>query len=37
MPVKLHVIMRLEGVFSKLGSAMLTVCIAAKFGSLMIR
>lgn len=35
MPVKLHVIMRLEGMFSKLVSSMLTVCTAAKFYSLM--
>lgn len=37
MPVKLHVIMRLEGMFSKLVSSMLTLCTAAKFYSLMIR
>lgn len=37
MAVKLHVIMRLEGMFSKLVSSMLTVCTAAKFYSVMIR
>lgn len=37
MPVKLHVIMWLEGMFSKLVSSMLTVENAAKFSSLMIR
>lgn len=37
MPVKLHVIMWLEGMFSKLVSSMLTVENAAKFSSLIIR